>query len=89
MGRRQEERPAAREDAGRAMRIAVLGPGGVGGLLAGLLARGGDVVTCLAGETTAATLRSQGITVRSDRFGAFTVPVLPLPCSRNPWMPVS
>jgi len=47
----------------------------VGGLLAGLLARRGDIVTCLAGDKTATALRTQGITVRSDRFGTFTVPV--------------
>jgi 2-dehydropantoate 2-reductase len=30
------------------IRVAVLGPGGIGGLLAALLARRGDHVTCLA-----------------------------------------
>ena len=57
------------------LRVAVLGPGGVGGLLAALLARQGDVVTCLAGDSTTAALRAHGITVRSDRFGTFTVAV--------------
>lgn len=57
------------------VRVAILGPGGVGGLLAGLLARQGDLVTCLAGDATAAALRESGITVRSARFGDFTVPV--------------
>ena len=57
------------------MRVAVLGPGGVGGLLAGLLARHGNTVTCIARDATAAVLRTDGITVRSDLFGSFTVPV--------------
>ncbi|MFF9812429.1 ketopantoate reductase family protein [Streptomyces sp. NPDC014006] len=55
--------------------VAVLGPGGVGGLLAALLARAGHRVICLAGESTAGTLRATGISVRSGRFGDFTVPV--------------
>ncbi|POX53730.1 2-dehydropantoate 2-reductase [Streptomyces sp. Ru71] len=55
--------------------VAVLGPGGVGGLLAALLARAGHRVICLAGEATAETLRTTGISVRSRRFGDFTAPV--------------
>ncbi|WP_409472395.1 ketopantoate reductase family protein [Streptomyces sp. HC307] len=55
--------------------VAVLGPGGVGGLLAALLARTGHRVICLAGETTADTLRTTGIRVRSARFGDFTADV--------------
>lgn len=55
--------------------VAVLGPGGVGGLLAARLARAGHRVICLAGEETARTLREQGIHVRSDRYGAFTARV--------------
>lgn len=57
------------------LRVAVLGPGGVGGLLAGLLARAGAAVTCLAGADTAAALSERGLKVDSERFGAFTVPV--------------
>jgi 2-dehydropantoate 2-reductase len=57
------------------MDIAVLGPGGVGGLLGGLLARQGDAVTCVAGEETVALLRERGLRVRSAAFGDFTVPV--------------
>jgi 2-dehydropantoate 2-reductase len=56
-------------------RVAVLGPGGVGGLLAGLLARRGADVTCLAGPATSAVLARQGISVESRQFGAFSVPV--------------
>jgi 2-dehydropantoate 2-reductase len=55
--------------------VAVLGPGGTGGLLAALIARAGHRVICLAGEETADTLRTSGIRLRSARFGDFTVPV--------------
>lgn len=54
--------------------FAVLGPGGVGGLLAALLSRGHRVI-CLAGDDTARTLREGGIRVRSGRFGEFTAEV--------------
>jgi 2-dehydropantoate 2-reductase len=55
--------------------IAVLGPGGVGGLVGGLLARDGHRVTCLAGSDTMAALRAGGLSVRSGEYGEFTVPV--------------
>ncbi|OIJ86214.1 ketopantoate reductase family protein [Streptomyces colonosanans] len=55
--------------------VAVLGPGGVGGLLAALLARAGHRVICLAGEETSRTLSEHGIRVRSNRFGDFTAQV--------------
>lgn len=55
--------------------MAVLGPGGVGGLLAALLSRAGNRVICLAGETTAAALAKDGIQIRSARFGDFTARV--------------
>ncbi|MEU6381315.1 2-dehydropantoate 2-reductase [Streptomyces sp. NPDC046909] len=55
--------------------VAVLGPGGIGGLLAGLLARAGHRVICLAGEETAAALRTSGIRVRSGLFGDFAAEV--------------
>ncbi|MFJ3788622.1 ketopantoate reductase family protein [Kitasatospora sp. NPDC090091] len=55
--------------------MAVLGPGGVGGLLAALLSRAGHRVVCLAGKTTAHTLRQCGIRVHSAQFGDFTAPV--------------
>ncbi|WP_373430656.1 ketopantoate reductase family protein [Streptomyces sp. B3I8] len=66
------ENPA---DAHHPWSVAVLGPGGVGGLLAALLSRAGHRVICLAGETTAKTLRENGIRVRSERFGDFTAEV--------------
>ncbi|GAA3991333.1 2-dehydropantoate 2-reductase [Streptomyces plumbiresistens] len=52
--------------------VAVLGPGGTGGLLAALLSRAGHRVICLAGDETADTLRTAGIRVRSEKFGDFT-----------------
>ncbi|MEU9442558.1 2-dehydropantoate 2-reductase [Streptomyces sp. NPDC048304] len=55
--------------------VAVLGPGGTGGLLAALLSRAGHRVICLAQDGTAEALRRSGITVRSPQFGAFTAPV--------------
>jgi 2-dehydropantoate 2-reductase len=51
--------------------IAVLGPGGVGGLLAALLSRAGHRVICLAGEETARALRETGIEVTSRQYGTF------------------
>lgn len=55
--------------------LAVLGPGGVGGLLAALLARAQDRVVVLAGEGTVAAVASDGIRVESARFGDFTARV--------------
>src|SRR3954451_19364004 len=58
-----------------AFRVAVLGPGGVGGLLAGLLARSGTEVLCLAGAGTVDELDRGGLSVTSALFGDFVVPV--------------
>ncbi|WAZ21431.1 2-dehydropantoate 2-reductase [Streptomyces cinnabarinus] len=57
------------------LRVAILGPGGIGGLLAGLLSRAGHRAVCLAGEGTVETLRADGIRVRSGLYGDFTAPV--------------
>lgn len=51
------------------MRIAILGPGGVGGLLAALLERAGSEVMAVARETTAATIAADGVRVQSTTFG--------------------
>lgn len=51
------------------LRIAVLGPGGVGGLLAAVLAGAGHDVVCLAGAGTVEVLLARGIRVTSARFG--------------------
>ena len=56
-------------------RVAVLGPGGVGGLLAALLARRGDQVTCLAPPATAARLAAGGLELRSPALGDVRVAV--------------
>jgi 2-dehydropantoate 2-reductase len=52
--------------------IAILGPGGVGGFLAGALSRSGTPsVTLIAREQTAAALARGGVRVRSVRLGEF------------------
>ena len=53
------------------MRIAVLGPGGVGGLLAGVLERAGSEVIVVARESTAEVIAERGISVSSVTFGDF------------------
>jgi 2-dehydropantoate 2-reductase len=52
-------------------RIAVLGPGGVGGFLAAALARAGNEVTVVAREPTAQLISREGIAVSSVRLGDF------------------
>ncbi|MDF3297322.1 ketopantoate reductase family protein [Streptomyces tropicalis] len=71
-----EDGSAGKDPAGnRPATVAVLGPGGVGGLLAALLARAGHRVVCLAGDDTVRVLRERGIRVRSGQFGDFTARV--------------
>jgi 2-dehydropantoate 2-reductase len=53
--------------------LAVLGPGGVGGLLAALLARGGNTVEVLGSESTSRVIAERGLRVESQRFGDFQV----------------
>lgn len=53
------------------MRIAILGPGGVGGFLAGALARAGAEPLIVAREPTAALIEREGIRVRSVLLGDF------------------
>jgi 2-dehydropantoate 2-reductase len=53
------------------MTIAVLGPGGVGGLLAGALARAGEDVAVVARESTAELIARQGVSVDSVTLGRF------------------
>ena len=55
------------------MNIAVLGPGGVGGLIAGLLERAGTPVIVVAREETAETISARGLRVDSVSFGEFVV----------------
>jgi len=59
--------PAGGRRAG--MTVAVLGPGGVGGLVAGLLAAGGVDVVVVARESTAQTIAEGGLAVHSVMFG--------------------
>ena len=51
---------------------AILGPGGVGGLVGGALARSGVPVTVIAREETAEAIAREGLRVRSVRLGDFT-----------------
>jgi 2-dehydropantoate 2-reductase len=53
------------------VKIAVLGPGGVGGLLAGLLDRAGEQVVVVAREATAETISEHGLQISSVTFGEF------------------
>jgi 2-dehydropantoate 2-reductase len=53
------------------MKIAVLGPGGVGGLLAGVLERDGHEVSVIARDSTAALIAERGIAIDSVTFGQF------------------
>jgi 2-dehydropantoate 2-reductase len=53
------------------MTIAVLGPGGVGGLLAGLLDRAGTEVVVVARTSTATVIAEHGVRVDSVSFGEF------------------
>ena len=55
------------------MTVAVLGPGGVGGFVAGALTRAGEDVTVVAREETAAVIARDGLRVESIRLGAFVV----------------
>lgn len=54
------------------MNVAVLGPGGVGGLVAAALSRAGAEVTVVARDSTAATISEQGVRVQSVLLGDFT-----------------
>ena len=69
---------------GKPMNAAVLGPGGVGGLLAALLARRGDRVVCIARPSTCERLLADGVSVQSKRFGDFKASVEAAPELRSP-----
>jgi 2-dehydropantoate 2-reductase len=57
------------------MKVAVLGPGGVGGFLAAMLAHAGADVLVLASAATSAGLARDGLQLESARYGAFSVAV--------------
>jgi 2-dehydropantoate 2-reductase len=54
--------------------VAIVGPGGVGGLIGAVLTRAGHHVVYVARPETAAALSEDGLTVHSAQFGDFTVP---------------
>jgi 2-dehydropantoate 2-reductase len=54
---------------GAGMTIAVLGPGGVGGLVGSVLVRAGAEVIFVARPETAATIAERGLSLRSVMFG--------------------
>jgi 2-dehydropantoate 2-reductase len=69
------------------MTIAVLGPGGVGGLIAGALDRAGGVggtVTVIARESTARVILEQGLRVSSVCLGEFLTHPRADACLREP-----
>ncbi len=57
------------------MRIAVVGAGGTGGFFGGLLARAGEDVTFIARGAHLAAIRANGLTVQSQSWGDFALPV--------------
>jgi 2-dehydropantoate 2-reductase len=56
----------------RMTRIAILGPGGVGGFVAAALHRAGEDVVAVGHESTIARIRERGIDVSSVLLGEFT-----------------
>jgi 2-dehydropantoate 2-reductase len=63
---------------------AVVGAGGVGGLLGAVLARAGHRVVYVARPDTATTLNSGGLSVRSAQFGEFRMPATAVPRLAGP-----
>ena len=61
--------------AAKPLSVAVLGPGGVGGLLAALLAREGSSVLVLASHETSRAIARDGLRIESRMFGEFEVSV--------------
>lgn len=55
----------------RPVRVAILGPGGVGGFLAGALARAGEEVVLVARAQTASAIAADGLQVHSAVLGDF------------------
>lgn len=55
------------------MRVAVIGPGGIGGYCAALLARGGADLAIVGRGAHLAAIRSSGLTLRSQLHGEITV----------------
>jgi 2-dehydropantoate 2-reductase len=57
------------------LNVAVLGPGGVGGFLAAILAREGSSVVVLASDNASRAIAQSGLRLESRRFGNFAVSV--------------
>jgi 2-dehydropantoate 2-reductase len=57
------------------LRVAVLGPGGVGGFLAAMLAREGSSVLVLAGDDSSRAIAQNGLRLESRKFGNFAASV--------------
>jgi len=66
------------------MRVAVLGPGGVGGLIAGALDRAGTEVVVVAREATAALIAERGVHVQSVLLGDFVAHPRAVPRLQEP-----
>ena len=60
---------------GDRLNVAVLGPGGVGGFLAAMLAREGSTVLVLASDNASGAIAQGGLRLESRRFGDFAVSV--------------
>jgi 2-dehydropantoate 2-reductase len=60
---------------GGQLNVAVLGPGGVGGFLAAVLAREGSSVLVLASDETSRAIAQNGLRLESPRFGNFAISV--------------
>lgn len=67
-----------------ALSIAILGPGAVGGFLAAALWKAGADVTCVARESTAALIATEGIHVDSAVIGRMTARPAALPRLLSP-----
>jgi 2-dehydropantoate 2-reductase len=74
----------ARADRSIHMRVAILGPGGVGGLLAGALQRSGTDVLVVARESTAAVIAERGVQVQSVTLGDFIAHPQAVPLLEEP-----
>jgi 2-dehydropantoate 2-reductase len=66
------------------VKIAVIGPGGVGGLLAGALQRSGEEVTVVARESTAEVIERRGLQISSVKLGDFVARPRAVPCLDRP-----
>ncbi|MCW2692137.1 MAG: 2-dehydropantoate 2-reductase [Mycobacterium sp.] len=58
------------------LRVTVVGPGAIGGLLAAVLARAGATVTCVGRPETTAALTNAGLRLRSRLLGDFAAEVV-------------